>query len=379
MANMIIGASKDFQLLDSLHHASVVTLVMAFAKRSGWKNIKEPLLGSAAQINIIVGLNFAITDPSLLSDWLELQAQEPYRFRVEVAPTDPVFHPKVILVESPHGDRFAIVGSGNLTGGGLGTNVECGVFVDEEAHINELTLWISGLARSPLTHNIIEEYGIVHAATDQGFRKAKGAEARLRLLLNKSMSERQSRPLPPWNITAFLKDMDQHLATSEGAESLTDRINGAHEIRKALDMPNFGFSKADWEYFYGIVEFGRIRQSYKAMSAETPKLRLTLKLLTAGSLQEETLQQILAVDGLHHVRGLGTNLMSKILTVSDRHRWPVFNHRVKKTLSSYGLSVDWGATHYLAFAATMRDVLSRRGQPDFWALDVFCEWASRDM
>ena len=47
MANMIIGASKDFQLLDSLHHASVITLVMAFAKQEMSDNYLEAGLSPA--------------------------------------------------------------------------------------------------------------------------------------------------------------------------------------------------------------------------------------------------------------------------------------------------------------------------------------------
>jgi hypothetical protein len=94
---------------------------------------------------------------------------------------------------------------------------------------------------------------------------------------------------------------------------------------------------------------------------------------------ERTLEEVLAVHGKHHVRGLGTNIASKVLTVHDRKLWPLFNHRVKKTFEQYGYRVDWGANHYLAFAAAMRRVLARQGQPDFWAMDVFCEWRSRDV
>jgi len=230
-----------------------------------------------------------------------------------------------------------------------------------------------------LSVEIIEEYKKIHAAFARANRQSRRAEEKLKRLLGHSRSEIGARPLPAWNVAGFLRDMDNYLATHEGSESLRNRINGAREIRSTLDMPNFKFDKAGWEYFYGIVEFGRIRPAYKAMSRETPQLRKTLRLLTSDPLEEETLEQILAINGEHHVRGLGTNLVSKILTVFNRHRWPVFNDRVKKTFEHYGLTVDWGATHYLSFSATIRRVLSRRGKPDFWALDVFCEWVSRDM
>jgi HKD family nuclease len=258
MANKIIGIEEDFELLNSLRDARSVTLVMAFAKMSGWNTIKEPLLTGDAQVNIIVGLNFAITEPAVLTEWLRLKANDPYRFSIEVAPTDPVFHPKVMLVERPGGGRFAIIGSGNLTGGGLITNVECGVFIEKKARLDELAVWCVELAREPLSAEIIEEYKKIHAAFARAIRQSRRAEARLKRLLGHSRIEIGARPLPAWDIAGFLRDMDEYLATHEGAEGLKNRINGAREIRTALDMPNFKFDKAGWESFYGIVEFGRI-------------------------------------------------------------------------------------------------------------------------
>lgn len=87
------------------------------------------------------------------------------------------------------------------------------------------------------------------------------------------------------------------------------------------------------------------------------------RLLSADPLEEESLEQILAITSEHHIYGLGTNLVSKILTVFNRNQWSVFNNRVKKTFEHFGLTVDWGATHYLSFSATIRRGLSRRGKP----------------
>jgi HKD family nuclease len=130
MVAKIIGTRKGFDLLESFRQAASVTLVVAFAKKSGWNTVKKALLSGHAQLEIIVGLNFAITDPAVLTEWLHLKAQDPYRFTIEVAPTTPVFHPKVILLDRGDGSRFAIVGSGNLTGGGLTTNIECGALIE---------------------------------------------------------------------------------------------------------------------------------------------------------------------------------------------------------------------------------------------------------
>ena len=75
----IIGLPGDFDLLQSLREARAVTLSMAFAKKSGWLPIKQSLLSGDARVDILVGLNFEITDPDVLSDWLELMDNDPYR------------------------------------------------------------------------------------------------------------------------------------------------------------------------------------------------------------------------------------------------------------------------------------------------------------
>lgn len=81
-----------------------------------------------------------------------------------------------MLIERARGGRFAIIGSGNLTGGGLATNVECGVFIKEKAYLDELAIWCIELAREPLSVEIIEEYQKIHAETVRANRQNRRAE-----------------------------------------------------------------------------------------------------------------------------------------------------------------------------------------------------------
>jgi hypothetical protein len=63
---------------------------------------------------------------------------------VRVAPRTPTFHPKVIVARFVEKSAFAIVGSGNLTGGQC-HNVECGIFLTASDHIRELENWLRKL------------------------------------------------------------------------------------------------------------------------------------------------------------------------------------------------------------------------------------------
>jgi HKD family nuclease len=290
----IIGLTEDFDLLDELRAAKAVTLVMAFAKKSGWESIKEAILLGDTQVEVLVGLNFEITDPGVLTEWLRLKEKDPYRFTIDVAPRNPVFHPKVILVERADNSRFAIVGSGNLTGGGLSRNVECGVLLEDQGHLDELALWNCRLARESLSLKIIEEYRSLYKEFIQANWRRRKSASKLNQLLRGARSAEGSNLIPTWDVPNFLRDMERCLESEEGISGLKNREEGTQLIRRLLDMPHFNFNEKAFEEFYGVAEFGRMRQAYKKpLLSQIPQLRRSLRLLTEQDLSEETLEKIL--------------------------------------------------------------------------------------
>ena len=83
----------------------------------------------------------------MLSEWLDLSAKTP-QFKVRVAPERPTFHLKLMIIERGS-VTCAIVGSGNLTGGGQLHNVECGVYISRDEEIKELQTWFNTLKSVP--------------------------------------------------------------------------------------------------------------------------------------------------------------------------------------------------------------------------------------
>ena len=103
--------------------------VFAFASRDGvnWL-FEDPVIGqliaSGGEVDLLVGLD-AVTNRQTLERLQELE-QGNQRFRPRVFWNDVVslFHPKISDFTYPDGGRTLIVGSGNLTPGGLMNNVE---------------------------------------------------------------------------------------------------------------------------------------------------------------------------------------------------------------------------------------------------------------
>ena len=103
--------------------------VYAFASRDGvnWL-FQDPviaqLITSGGEVDLLVGLD-AITNRPTLERLQELE-QGNQRFRPRVFWNDvfSLFHPKISEFTYPDGGRTLIVGSGNLTPGGLMNNLE---------------------------------------------------------------------------------------------------------------------------------------------------------------------------------------------------------------------------------------------------------------
>jgi len=121
-----------------LQNANSAKIAVAFLKYSGLKVIEQSLnhcLKNKGNVEIIAGLDFKTTDPQSMHYLINLQKQEQnlkfycYGDKNENR-TDIVFHPKIYLFEKGR-ETTGIVGSTNLTRGGLLTNFEVNVVIKE--------------------------------------------------------------------------------------------------------------------------------------------------------------------------------------------------------------------------------------------------------
>jgi len=121
-----------------LQNANSAKMAVAFLKYSGVKVIEKALnnfLKNNGNIEIIAGLDFKTTDPQSMHYFIQLQKQiSNLKFYCygdkDENKTDVVFHPKIYLFEKGH-ETTGIVGSTNLTRGGLLTNFEVNVVIKE--------------------------------------------------------------------------------------------------------------------------------------------------------------------------------------------------------------------------------------------------------
>lgn len=121
-----------------LQNAQSARIATAFLKYSGIKVIEKSLdqcLKSNGSVEIIAGLDFKTTDPQSMHYLIQLQKSTPnLKFYCygdkDVNKNNIVFHPKIYLFQGKR-ETTGIVGSTNLTGGGLMTNFEANVIFKE--------------------------------------------------------------------------------------------------------------------------------------------------------------------------------------------------------------------------------------------------------
>jgi HKD family nuclease len=122
--------------------AKRIRTALALITGSGLKLIEadlEQLLARGGEIQVLVGTDMA-TDPEAIEALLKLQEQysDQMTIRRFASDSSQIFHPKVWTFSFRAGPGAAIVGSSNLSLGGLGCNLEANVLVDGGGVVGEL-------------------------------------------------------------------------------------------------------------------------------------------------------------------------------------------------------------------------------------------------
>lgn len=112
------------QLLD---RADSLYVMVAFLRNSGLDKL-IPYFDELKETKIIAGTNFGITDPDALTKLYEISlANSRVLGYINKMDSRQTFHPKMYLIK--HGQKgHIIVGSSNLTDGGLIKNLECSLY-----------------------------------------------------------------------------------------------------------------------------------------------------------------------------------------------------------------------------------------------------------
>jgi HKD family nuclease len=152
------------QLRRFLMRSSRFDCAVAFAKRSGFSQIKKLLstrLQSGMKARFLVGLSFYQTEPEVLEQLIKLRETEGIEAYVSADEDRTTFHPKLYRFDD--GKKVTvIVGSANLTNGGLIDNHETSAILRGDHRTDSTLKYLNSLIKNEdvveLTRERLSDY-----------------------------------------------------------------------------------------------------------------------------------------------------------------------------------------------------------------------------
>lgn len=191
-------------LSQTIAPANDTRIAVAFISRAGLKAIESGIMSSleaGGTFEFLVGLDGKITDPRALKFLYELVQQNTnvslYCYTTPEKAS--IYHPKVYLLQNAN-QITAIVGSSNLTVGGLKTNIEANVLLHgtgQDEAIDDLYSTYARLKFQPGRVIPDEETLDLYAQAYRGARKAQAANRKTKDDVVTRLEEKLKTLRPP--------------------------------------------------------------------------------------------------------------------------------------------------------------------------------------
>jgi HKD family nuclease len=184
-----------------LAKASRVCFGMALVTRSGLDLLYpsiERFLERGGRASVLFGVDLP-SEPRAIEILSRLEEQHSQNFVLRrFQPGRTFFHPKLSIFERQNGAKTAIIGSSNLTGGGLSSNYETNVFVDEPRAVRQFLDYFDEHFQGAHARRVDEDW------LDQ-YRRLWTQRKRVEEQQRRLQREARSLGRPPRNIPTEIK------------------------------------------------------------------------------------------------------------------------------------------------------------------------------
>jgi HKD family nuclease len=360
---------------------------VAFLKNSGLSHFEKQLRQLAKEgipVTMVVGLNFAITEPSALERLSILDKKYP-AFRLFLCRLDKksqAFHPKIYA--SRKGKRFQLLsGSANLTNGGLNTNHEASIFL--EGNISS-EIWkevslhfqflISNPISEPVNKNILEEYAIFYEKA-----KRKRGKEDFEFDTTPKPIDLNTQKLNRFLTPARRKALEEKFKTKERkykkAATVLNQIADLKNPNKSQILDLF-FQLTNSEEEENLFDSGGIprhKNDFERYYKSIFKLIQTIREnrnKSAGYVFEA------AFKIAESKEGIGVNLITEIMMSFDPERFAVLNKRPLSVLTEIsGKTLKktprlYTSEEYQNYCNLMFELNQRLGFKNMLQTDAFC-------
>lgn len=401
---ILMNTKQDIQLLlnnDDSHHeqdvadmilkAKHLECVVAFAKMSGLKLILENLkkcLVNGLTARFVVGLNFCQSEPEVLKQLLKLSKKHQLKLYLSDDADTDTFHPKIYAVTLEIGSKV-IVGSANLTSGGLRSNYEASTLINDSGNslMQSVQTYIDGLIENnilvPVTSERIETYErryLINKAwqkiTKRRIQKAiKNSGPKSDIYL-KTLQE-------------YLQDMKENtsdegfqLAIASRKANLKAAVKKIFELSTNINLDASSFL-AHYEELIGFFHSGGLHRSKREIAKHAKRFQTALAEITLSSKLPPYAAYKLMHEHFVYINGAGVNVITEILHALDNKAYPVMNQNAVNGLKLANIDqfptmpskASVKAEHYASFCEQADKLRKDLRLANFTELDALFNYA----
>lgn len=322
-------------------------ICVAFLKSTGLKLVRgalESALKRGAPVKLIIGLDFYLTEPAALHELSRILApSKAGKLLLVEGASDLTYHPKLYAWRSGN-DASVVIGSANLTGGGLSKNVELSVWVDTD---NRSDLWRDVCAFVSNLEKMKHTIPATPAAISSYERKYEIYRRRMRKAEREAVREiNTGQVLDPKIVKAYLA---QYRADDDEQRDWRERVRRYKDAKVLLDEMAQArrMNKARFLAFYerlvgakgsrGLWHSGSLFRA-KNLIANRHKTFLKLLREVRDRIGTDAANDLFAV-GMKYaksVKGLGVNAVTEIMNTYAPDRYAVLNANPVSSLELMG-------------------------------------------
>jgi len=367
--------------------AEKLDFLVAFAKSSGLGTILLSLqrgLASGLKARVAVGLDFYLTEPQLLRKLLKIAGQFEDNFRLYVSNSDYTFHPKIYAISGESGSTV-LIGSANLTGGGMLYNHEASAQIDDptnklsRAVAKQMDELVEDEEIVQLTRARLGEYERVYnihrmqqKLAKRRFDRLKEAPRAILETLQDFLAEmKRDKSHLGFDVQKIQRNENRKAAAVElDALAAVDDIKPApfleHYERLIKHFHSSGLNRGKTTIKKKPRRFQRSVREILASNAESP----------------EQAYQIL-LNRFQEIPRAGINVLTEILHAINHDKFVVMNQNAVSGLRLAGftaypknpLKTNVTAAMYAAFCRDAAKVRDELGLADFTELDALFDYA----
>jgi hypothetical protein len=281
------------------------------------------------EATFIVGINFFQSEPDLLDELRKLTSKHPEQIKVLMGANSNsyTFHPKIYAFKG-HREATIIVGSANLTGGGLRNNHEASMAITESgfATIRKIDHWIARLERDAdlveATSERIEEYRAQWAIARA---QARLALARTTRALHASTSRFET-------LSEILREMTSDASEAGFVRQVAEREENREKAKAVLNRLASDANNTERRFLAsyellasGLWHSGGLHRGKTRIAPYFAEFQQALQSIRTIDRMSVPQAYRTLYSKLESVERTGTNVITEILHTFDNVRFAVMN------------------------------------------------------